>query len=219
ELLDTGVLQTNINTKLEALEEGYAPKLTEVTAQLAHTAGELSSKASVSYVDMKTQAANLAWKESYRTLEDLQAAYPEGDTFNHVVLDDGMIYTWLNEAWENTQVQANGTGIADKTITPEKTTFLEPYIAQEPPNLFDKADIIIGVLLDTSDGVTLTQDSQFNTSNFIKVEPNSIIYKNKMGSVVMYDSNKSRVTSFGFSHGAREYEVPHNVEWVRVSLL
>ena len=36
ELLDTGVLQTNINTKLEALEEEYAPKLTEVTAQLAH---------------------------------------------------------------------------------------------------------------------------------------------------------------------------------------
>src|SRR5699024_2212645 len=100
ELLDTGVLQTNINEKLEELEEEYAPKLTEVTAQLAQTAGELSSKASVSYVDMKTQAANLAWKESYRTLEDLQTAYPEGDTFNHVVLDDGMIYTWLNEAWE-----------------------------------------------------------------------------------------------------------------------
>lgn len=35
ELLDTGVLQTNINTKLEALEEEYAPKLTEVTTQLA----------------------------------------------------------------------------------------------------------------------------------------------------------------------------------------
>src|SRR5699024_2844529 len=35
ELLDTGVLQTNINTKLEALEEEYAPKLTEVTTQMA----------------------------------------------------------------------------------------------------------------------------------------------------------------------------------------
>jgi lysophospholipase L1-like esterase len=37
ELLDTGVLQTNINNKLEQLEEEYAPKLTEVTAQLAQT--------------------------------------------------------------------------------------------------------------------------------------------------------------------------------------
>src|SRR5699024_9539029 len=35
ELLDTGVLQTNINEKLEELEEEYAPKLNEVTAQLA----------------------------------------------------------------------------------------------------------------------------------------------------------------------------------------
>src|SRR5699024_10969419 len=44
ELLDTGVLQTNINTKLEALEEEYAPKLTEVTAQLAQktTKGEVN---------------------------------------------------------------------------------------------------------------------------------------------------------------------------------
>ena len=38
ELLDTGVLQTNINEKLEELEEEYAPKLTEVTAQLAQKA-------------------------------------------------------------------------------------------------------------------------------------------------------------------------------------
>src|SRR5699024_5702044 len=35
ELLDTGVLQTNINEKLEELEEEYAPRLNEVTAQLA----------------------------------------------------------------------------------------------------------------------------------------------------------------------------------------
>ncbi|SDJ67693.1 BppU family phage baseplate upper protein [Alkalibacterium thalassium] len=37
ELLETGVLQTNINEKLQSLEEEYAPKLTEVTAQLAQT--------------------------------------------------------------------------------------------------------------------------------------------------------------------------------------
>src|SRR5699024_3056027 len=44
ELLDTGVLQTNINTKLEALEEEYAPKLTEVTTQLAQTANSLTER-------------------------------------------------------------------------------------------------------------------------------------------------------------------------------
>src|SRR5699024_10451369 len=44
ELLDTGVLQTNINTKLEALEEEYAPKLTEVTAQLAQNEKKIYTK-------------------------------------------------------------------------------------------------------------------------------------------------------------------------------
>ena len=52
ELLDTGVLQTNINTKLEALEEEYAPKLTEVTAQLAQTTYDVSElQAYVGYTD------------------------------------------------------------------------------------------------------------------------------------------------------------------------
>ena len=44
ELLDTGVFQTNINEKLEELEEEYAPKLTEVTAQLAQTDNKLELK-------------------------------------------------------------------------------------------------------------------------------------------------------------------------------
>src|SRR5699024_1895172 len=42
ELLDTGVLQTNINEKLGELEEEYAPKLTKVTAQLAHIAHDVT---------------------------------------------------------------------------------------------------------------------------------------------------------------------------------
>src|SRR5699024_10507534 len=40
ELLDTGVLQTNINERLEELEEEYAPRLTEVTTQLAQKADD-----------------------------------------------------------------------------------------------------------------------------------------------------------------------------------
>ena len=83
-------------------------------------------------MDFKTQAANLAWKESFATLSELQTAYPSGDTFNHVVLSDGMIYTWANAQWTNTKVQANGTGIAPKSVTPESTTFFG-----KSRNLFD----------------------------------------------------------------------------------
>lgn len=77
-------------------------------------------KADKSYVDSKTQAVNISYKESYATLSDLQNAYPSGDAFNHAVLSDGTIYTWVNSSWTNTQIQANGTGIADNSITSRK---------------------------------------------------------------------------------------------------
>ena len=45
DLIDTGVMQTKINERLEDLEEEYAPKLTEVTAQLAQKANQKEVKA------------------------------------------------------------------------------------------------------------------------------------------------------------------------------
>lgn len=57
ELLDTGVLQTSINTKLEALEEEYAPKLTEVAAQLAQTEYEATRKRKLEDLEPEVIAA------------------------------------------------------------------------------------------------------------------------------------------------------------------
>ncbi len=127
-------------TDIDTLKINKADK-TFVTEQLAQTAKKsevqslVTNKADISYVDTKVQAANTAYKESYATLAALQAAYPTGDTFNHVVMADGMIYTWTKSAWTNTQIQANGTGIANKTITPEKLTFL-PVEGIKSENLF-----------------------------------------------------------------------------------
>lgn len=127
-------------TDIDTLKINKADK-TFVDAQLAQTAKKsevqslVTNKADISYVDTKVQAANTAYKESYATLAALQAAYPTGDTFNHVVMADGMIYTWTKSAWTNTQIQANGTGIANKTITPEKLTFL-PVEGIKSENLF-----------------------------------------------------------------------------------
>lgn len=97
-------------------------KVTTVTEQLEQTTQELGQKANVSYVNQQVQASNLAYKESYATLSALQAAYPTGNQYNHVVLADGMIYTWSNNTWVNTQIQGNGTGIANNTISKEKLT-------------------------------------------------------------------------------------------------
>ncbi|MCU1841391.1 BppU family phage baseplate upper protein [Enterococcus faecium] len=132
--------KAEVDSKVADLDSVKADK-TFVDAQLAETAKKseiqslVTNKADISYVDTKVQAANTAYKESYATLAALQAAYPTGDTFNHVVMADGMIYTWTKSAWTNTQIQANGTGIANKTITPEKLTFL-PVEGIKSENLF-----------------------------------------------------------------------------------
>jgi len=135
-------MNTDVQTILNAYNQGNFYNKGQIDAQLAQTAKKsevqslVTNKADISYVDTKVQAANTAYKESYATLAALQAAYPTGDTFNHVVIADGMIYTWANSAWTNTQIQANGTGIADKTITPEKLTFL-PVEGIKSENLFN----------------------------------------------------------------------------------
>lgn len=74
------------------------------------------NKAGIDYVNEKTQGVSLAYKESYETLEALQLAYPSGDSYNHVVLSDGNIYTWVKNIWKNTNIQGNGTGISNNSI-------------------------------------------------------------------------------------------------------
>ncbi|WP_373711774.1 hypothetical protein [Jeotgalibaca porci] len=133
--LQNGIIGENIAAELQNLEETYAPELLSVKQQLEQTATEVETvkinvatltnqKADVDYVNQKVQAANLAYKESYLTLTELQNKYPAGDNYNHVVLSDGMIYTYANSTWTNTNIQANGTGIAPNSIDAGKVTFL-----------------------------------------------------------------------------------------------
>jgi len=99
----------------------------EVTSQLAQIPQQITNavkpKADITYVDMKTQANNIAWKESFDTLASLETKYPTGDSYNHAVLETGeiyKIYTWVTGTWINTNVQANGTGIANGSVTFDK---------------------------------------------------------------------------------------------------
>lgn len=138
----TGVQHSNLKDRLD---EEY----NKVASDLAHISTE---KADVSYVDTKTQGVSLAYKESYATLTDLQTAYPSGDSYNHAVLADGMIYTYANSTWTNTQIQANGTGIADNSITPEKTNGEIPN-TRGSYNLFVKENAVTGKYINKTTGV------------------------------------------------------------------
>ena len=129
----------------------------------------VETKASVSYVNAKIQANNLAYKESYATLALLQTAYPTGDSYNHTVLADGMIYTYVNSAWVSTQIQANGTAIPDNSVGFDKTTF----ITIDNVNLFDKASFNPGGYYHP---VTFKfVASSIKSSNFIPCVTNDII--------------------------------------------
>lgn len=80
------------------------------------------------------QQVSITYKESFATISELQANYPNGDVYNHVVLEDGLIYTY-RDAWISTGINALGSGVADGTIGMEKTTFMVPSA-----NLFNKDD-------------------------------------------------------------------------------
>lgn len=151
-----------------------------------------NEKADKSYVDSKTQAVSLAFKESFSNLSSLQTAYPEGDLYNHVVLSDGMIYTWINNEWVNTNILANGTGIANKTVSTEKTTFL-----RKSRNLFNKNDIIINEKLVIGIDEEPIFDDNWVTSGFIPIQSNTEYKRSHNAIVVLYHDNKNYDTGYG----------------------
>ena len=102
---------SNINNELIDARGGKAT----LGERLDETDEQLAQKATKD----ELQQISLSYKESYATLSLLQAAYPTGDDYNHVVLSDGMIYTYKN-GWVSTEIQANGTGLANGTVTESK---------------------------------------------------------------------------------------------------
>lgn len=106
---ESEALETNIAEKLEALEETYAPKLTEVTAQLAE-------KASKGEVNNLVSSMQNGVKGIYLTLSDLQTNLPNGSEGNYIVQSDGHIYNWNGSVWVDTEIQYQSTGIAKESV-------------------------------------------------------------------------------------------------------
>lgn len=89
------------------LETQYAPKLTEVTAQLAENERVLQG------IDRTFS------NETFGTLLELNTKYPNGNDERHVVSTDGKWYWWNGSEWVPGQV-AQSIGIADKSIGAKK---------------------------------------------------------------------------------------------------
>jgi lysophospholipase L1-like esterase len=191
---------------IDALNEQLAQTEQKLMSDLAHTATK-----------DELQQISLAYKESYATLTALQTAYPTGDEHNHAVLSDGMIYTWVNSTWTNTQIQANGTGIANKTITIEKIN------GATYDNMFDSSTATTGKYVNNSGAVL--DSSVLSLSDFIPVEEGKsyivpVGYTSQGG---YYNSNKTWVSRVENHGGAGEvsnwvFTVPAGVTYVRLNL-
>lgn len=156
-----------------------------------------TNKADITYVNTKTQANNLAYKESFNSLADLQTTYPSGDTYNHSVLIDTtyFIYTWSNGEWINTNIQANGTGIADESINYKQVnSYLKKSIYLE--DVASNYNWVFGTI-DVSTGLNNGSPTNRVKSDYIKVYKNTLIL-NKI-------SNTAKLAIYLYSLSDKSY--------------
>jgi hypothetical protein len=210
---DKTELQTeNKNDLVQATNELVSQMAEKANqADLNATNTSLILKADISYVNTKTQANNLAYKESYNTLALLQAAYPSGDNYNHTVLTDGMIYTWINSSWTSTGIQANGTGIANNSLTENKLSFI-PVKGVASKNLFNIENALDNTYLYTDTGTTAT-NSDYRTSDYISVLPNTQYSTLRVNAVCFYTSAKVFISSV--SNSPKNVTTPSNCAYMR----
>ena len=93
-------------------------------------------------------------------------------TRTYVNTTDGYVYIYSVGSWTKTSILYQSTGIQDKSISEEKTTFIEVS-----PNLFDKDNCIQGKALVGGSGNNINSMTDANSltwvSNIIEVEPNT----------------------------------------------
>lgn len=156
---------------------------------------EFATKANKSYVDSKIDSmASGSPKGVYSSLNDLQTAKPTGDSNIYVVIADGKWYYWNGTKWTAGGTY-QATSVADKSVTPEKTTFI--HISS---NMFNKNDSGIknGKRVSSSEGGDTAAFANSSVSGFIPIingetytyGMDASVYGN-LTTYALYDANKS----------------------------
>lgn len=114
-------------------------------------------------------------KGSFPTLSALESEYPDGAEGIFIVSKNGHWYYWDGSDWVDGGLYQS-QGVADHSITEEKTTFVK--IGK---NLFDKNRVVEG-RLDLTTG-EIEEDVDWITSDFLEVLPNTD-YKRSHNSIV-----------------------------------
>jgi lysophospholipase L1-like esterase len=179
---------------------------------------KIANKADKSYVDSAvSNIGNASPKGVYATLSALQAAYPTGTTGIYVVTADGKWYYWSGSAWVPGGVYQS-TGIADKSITPIKTSFFH-----RGTNLFNKAEAVDGYYVSATEGI-LIAGTGWVVSDYIPIDATkSYIFKH-IRDYAYYDASKTYISGATISGATPDpydnrvlSDLPANAAYIRFS--
>lgn len=235
--LNAAATKAEVNTKLAAVGEQLAETVDQITAidaakadktevnalatakanqaDLIATNDVVATKAATAYVDQQVAAmASGSPKGVYATAEALQAAFPSGTTGTYVVTADGNWYYWNGTAW-TVGGMYQSTGIAENTITPKMTTFINEGLNKCDDSKFTNENFdvptstwVVDVTNNATPYITVT-GSYIHTMSL-----SGTTFKYNARRVVWYDSNKNRLSSN--STVLTALSVPANAAYVRV---
>ena len=204
-------LQADYDVKIDNVNTQLSSQLAEKTQQIETLQ---ATKADKTYVD--TQVASVASGSpagTFATVTDLQndeiANTEDGKKRIYVVTADGNWYYWNGSAW-TAGGQYQSTGIADKSVTPEKTSFL-----QVSTNLLDKYTFIDGYNFNFTTGEPRV-DEEYILSDFIKVKPNTMYYFKNIYYIGRYDVDKNFINIYSPTLSGAAVN-SYGAEYIRVS--
>lgn len=196
-------------TEVNTLSTNKADK-TEVNSLATAKADKSYVDTNISTLDTKINAqASGSPKGTYATLTALQTAFPTGNGNIYVVSADGKWYYWNGSAWTSGGTYQS-TGIADKSVPPEKTTFI-----RRSRNFFNKNDVLIGYRIDATTGEPVEYEG-WVVSGFIPVNSLTPFIKNYAAIISEYDSSKTYIASG--SNNALPFNSRSNANFFRVSM-
>lgn len=223
---------TSLKLRLDATEEDAFDLQADVALKayqddLDTTNVAVGLKAERTYVDTLVASVADGSPESFADLAAIEAAYPMGDTFVKLNLDDGYVYKWNGSAWVQGWVY-QGIGLADKVVTAPKINSIprsiigKEQMAEAIINLFDKNTITQQKFIDNSG--TISFSSIVSISDYIRVIE-GMTYTVSKGFTTMgacYDDSKTyivKIPSAPTETVDYSFTIPMGISWIRMNLL
>ena len=209
-LLDD-IIASVLNTELDSVKSQLADNMHQIENIDANILSLQTDKADITYVDILTASiASGSPKGTYATVTALTNAFPTGNTNIYVVAEDGKWYYWNGVAWTAGGVYQS-TGIADKSITMEKTDFIS--IGTNKYNYKTATD---NRYLNSVGGLLSGDD--FYVSDYIDVAGQTKVTIGNVRHYHFYDANKTPISGDDLeSYYGITVTVPSNAKFIRFS--